>query len=140
MLQPLDPEKAGTGLDQARTNDAIPFFVVQDVLARYEAKHSDWCKLPEKAVFQLNDTHPTIAVPELMRVLIDEKGLDWDTAWDVTKVHTPAMQHVQTAGWSCCATAAEKLRIQSILCRWLPWFELPRQRISAPKTIRPLAS
>jgi Carbohydrate phosphorylase len=47
--------------------------ILQDVLARYEAKHSDWTKLPEKAVFQLNDTHPTIAVPELMRLLIDQK-------------------------------------------------------------------
>jgi glycogen phosphorylase len=46
---------------------------LQDVLARYEGKHSDWTKLPEKAIFQLNDTHPTIAVPELMRLLIDEK-------------------------------------------------------------------
>jgi glucan phosphorylase len=46
---------------------------VQDVLSRYEAKHSDWTKLPEKAIFQLNDTHPTIAVPELMRLLVDEK-------------------------------------------------------------------
>jgi starch phosphorylase len=64
------------------------FFVsasMQDVLSRYEAKHSDWTKLPEKAIFQLNDTHPTIAVPELMRLLVDEKGLDWDTAWSVTK-------------------------------------------------------
>jgi starch phosphorylase len=64
------------------------FFVsasIQDVMARFEAKHSDWTTLPEKAVFQLNDTHPTIAVPELMRLLIDEKGLDWDAAWGVTK-------------------------------------------------------
>ena len=110
------------------------------MLARYEAKHSDWSKLPEKAVFQLNDTHPTIAVPELMRVLVDEKGLDWDTAWNVTKVHTPAMQHVQTAGRSCCATAAVKLRRQGTWCRWLSLFKLPRQRMSALKTIRPLAS
>ncbi len=58
---------------------------LQDVMTRFEAKHSDWTTLPEKAVFQLNDTHPTIAVPELMRLLIDEKGLDWDAAWGVTK-------------------------------------------------------
>ena len=58
---------------------------MQDVMARYEAKHSDWTKFSEKAAFQLNDTHPTIAVPELMRLLIDVKGLEWNAAWDVTR-------------------------------------------------------
>ncbi len=45
----------------------------------------DLRRLPERATFQLNDTHPVIAIPELMRILIDEKGLDWDTAWEVTQ-------------------------------------------------------
>lgn len=54
-------------------------------MARFEAKHSDWTEFPTKAIFQLNDTHPTIAVPEMMRLLMDDKGLDWDTAWDVTR-------------------------------------------------------
>lgn len=58
---------------------------VQDVLARFKAKHgSDWALLPEKAVFQLNDTHPTIGVAELMRLLVDQEGLDWSTAKDYT--------------------------------------------------------
>lgn len=58
---------------------------VQDVLARFKGKHgSKWSLLPEKAVFQMNDTHPTIAVAELMRLLIDQEGLDWDTAWGLT--------------------------------------------------------
>lgn len=59
--------------------------MLQDVMARFEAKHSDWTEFPTKAIFQLNDTHPTIAVPEMMRLLMDVKGLDWDTAWDVTR-------------------------------------------------------
>ena len=55
---------------------------LQDAVARFKAKHgNNWKLLPEKAVFQMNDTHPTIAVAELMRLLIDEQSLDWDTAW-----------------------------------------------------------
>ena len=63
---------------------------MQDALARFKAKHGDdWQLLPEKAVFQMNDTHPTIAVAELMRLLIDEQGLDWDAAWGITQKVTP---------------------------------------------------
>lgn len=57
---------------------------LQDVLARYKARHRDLGGLPSKAVFQMNDTHPTIAVAELMRLLIDQEGLDWDKAWSIT--------------------------------------------------------
>jgi glycogen phosphorylase len=64
------------------------FFVsasLQDTIARYlEAHPGSLDKLPEKAVFQMNDTHPTIAVAELMRLLIDEHGLAYDKAWDIT--------------------------------------------------------
>lgn len=52
---------------------AVGAATLQDVMARFEANHGDWTKLPEKAIFQLNDTHPTIAVPELMRLLMDVK-------------------------------------------------------------------
>ena len=55
------------------------------MLARFKARHGDnWALLPERAVFQMNDTHPTIAVAELMRLLLDGEGLDWDTAWGLT--------------------------------------------------------
>ncbi|WP_035765313.1 glycogen/starch/alpha-glucan phosphorylase [Butyrivibrio sp. NC2002] len=63
------------------------FFIsasVQTALKRYLRKHDDISKFYEKAVFQLNDTHPTVAVAELMRLLMDEYYLPWDTAWDVT--------------------------------------------------------
>jgi glucan phosphorylase len=63
---------------------------VQDVLSRFKEKHAGkWDLLPEKAVFQMNDTHPTVAVTELMRLLIDQEGLDWDKAWDITKKVAP---------------------------------------------------
>jgi starch phosphorylase len=64
------------------------FFVaasLQDTLARFLETHSDLEKLPEKACFQMNDTHPTIAVPELMRLLIDVHGLEFNKAWEITK-------------------------------------------------------
>ncbi len=63
------------------------FFVsasVQRAVSKYMEHHDDVRKLHEKVVIQMNDTHPTVAVPELMRVLMDDYGLDWDEAWDVT--------------------------------------------------------
>ena len=50
----------------------------------YKKHHDDIHKLPEKVVFQMNDTHPTVAVAELMRILLDEEGLSWEDAWDIT--------------------------------------------------------
>ncbi len=63
------------------------FFIsatVQRVVARFKKGHTDFKELPEKAAFQLNDTHPSIAVAELMRVLVDENDVPWDDAWDIT--------------------------------------------------------
>lgn len=63
------------------------FFVsasLQDVIKRFKAKHQDWSKFSEKACFQLNDTHPTIAVAELMRLFVDVEGMDWEQAWGIT--------------------------------------------------------
>ena len=63
------------------------FFIsasVQAAVEKYEKKYGDLHKMHEKVAFQLNDTHPTVAVPELMRILIDEKGFTWEEAWDVT--------------------------------------------------------
>ena len=59
---------------------------VQDILARFKERgNTDWNKLPEKVCVQMNDTHPTLAAPELMRLLIDQEGLSWDDAWALTK-------------------------------------------------------
>ena len=63
------------------------FFVsasLQTAVAKYKEHHDDIKKLHEKVIFQMNDTHPTVAVPELMRILMDEEGLTWEEAWDVT--------------------------------------------------------
>lgn len=68
------------------------FFVsasVQRAVARYKKYHTDLHKLPEKVAIQLNDTHPTVAVAELMRILLDEEGMEWDEAWEIT-THTCA--------------------------------------------------
>ena len=63
------------------------FFIsasVQRAVAKYKKQHDDITKLYEKVTFQLNDTHPTVAVPELMRILMDVEGLGWDEAWEIT--------------------------------------------------------
>ncbi len=65
------------------------FFLVsasmQDILRRFKISNDDWRKLPDKVAIQCNDTHPNLAIPELMRVLVDEEGLDWDLAWEITE-------------------------------------------------------
>lgn len=55
------------------------------IIERFKEKHDDFNTLPEKVAFQLNDTHPSIAVAELMRVLVDENDLEWEEAWEITK-------------------------------------------------------
>ena len=57
---------------------------LQDVLRRYMKAHQDFSQLPDKVAIQLNDTHPAIAIPELMRLLIDIHGLEWKKAWELT--------------------------------------------------------
>lgn len=55
-----------------------------DIITRFRRRGNDWATLPDKVAIQLNDTHPAMAVPELMRILLDEAKLDWDQAWDLT--------------------------------------------------------
>jgi len=56
-----------------------------DIVRRFNQSNRDWNAFPEKVAIQLNDTHPTLAVPELMRILLDDAHLDWDQAWDITQ-------------------------------------------------------
>ena len=72
------------------------FFVsasLQSMIQKYLQTHDDIKKLPEKLVFQMNDTHPTLTVPELMRLLMDEYELTWDEAWEVTTKCTAYTNH-----------------------------------------------
>ena len=57
---------------------------LQDILDRFAVQHDDWHLLPDRVAIQLNDTHPALAIPELMRLLTDREGLGWDEAWDIT--------------------------------------------------------
>ncbi len=57
---------------------------IQDIIRRFKADNTDLRNFPDKVAIQLNDTHPALAIPELMRVLLDDEGLDWDRAWDIT--------------------------------------------------------
>ena len=83
VLYPNDNHYAGKELRLKQQY----FFIsasVQRAVKKYKEKHDDIRKFYEKVVFQLNDTHPTVAIPELMRILLDEEGLTWDEAWEVT--------------------------------------------------------
>ena len=83
VLYPNDNHYAGKELRLKQQY----FFVsasLQAAIAKYKKKHGDIKKLYEKVTFQMNDTHPTVAVAELMRILMDEEGLGWDEAWEVT--------------------------------------------------------
>ena len=85
VLYPNDNHMAGKELRLKQQY----FFVsasLQAAIAKYKKTHDDITKLHEKVVFQMNDTHPTVAVAELMRILIDEEGLGWDQAWDITTI------------------------------------------------------
>jgi starch phosphorylase len=93
------------------------FFVacsIADIVKRYKRRHATFDAFPDKVAIQLNDTHPSIAVAELMRVLVDEEGLDWDPAWSITQ---------RTLGYTNHTLLPEALE------RWpVPMFErlLPR--------------
>ena len=83
VLYPNDNHYAGKELRLKQQY----FFVsasLQRALRKYLEKHDDLHKLPEKVVFQMNDTHPTLTVAELMRLLLDEYNLEWDEAWEIT--------------------------------------------------------
>jgi starch phosphorylase len=72
------------------------FFIacsLQDILRRFRVKNSDWTRLPDKVFIQLNETHPALIIPELMRLLVDREGVDWNTAWSITRACTGYTNH-----------------------------------------------
>ena len=92
------------------------FFVsasIQRALDRFKKHHTDLREFPDKVTLQMNDTHPTVAVAELMRILIDEEGLSWDDAWDITTKTVAYTNH------TIMAEALEKWPIE-IFQRLLP--------------------
>ena len=92
VLYPNDNHYAGKELRLKQQY----FFVsasLQAAIAKYKKKHGDIHKLYEKVTFQMNDTHPTVAVAELMRILMDEEGLGWDEAWEVTSKSVAYTNH-----------------------------------------------
>jgi len=112
VLYPNDNHYAGKELRLKQQY----FFIsasVQEAVAKYMRKHDDIRKFHEKVTFQLNDTHPTVAVPELMRILMDEYNLEWDEAWEITTKTCAYTNH------TIMAEALEKWPIE-LFSRLLP--------------------
>ena len=112
VLYPKDNHMAGKELRLKQQY----FFIsasVQRAVAKYKQTHDDIRKFHEKVTFQLNDTHPTVAVAELMRILVDEEGLEWDEAWEVTRKTCAYTNH------TIMAEALEKWPIE-LFSRLLP--------------------
>ena len=97
VLYPDDSTTEGKGLRFLQQ-----YFLVActlgDAIRRFRAAGNDWSTLPDKVAMQLNDTHPTLAVPELMRILLDEAKLEWVEAWDLDATHTGLYESHAAAG------------------------------------------
>ncbi len=83
VLYPSDAVESGKEL-RLKQQYFFASCAIQDILRRFMEKSEDFKQLPEKVVIQLNDTHPAIAIPEMMRILVDIYGQDWEEAWDIT--------------------------------------------------------
>ena len=113
VLYPDDSTSQGQGLRFIQEYFLVACSLA-DLVRRFRRGNTDWNALPEKVAIQLNDTHPAMAVPELMRILLDEAHLGWDQAWDLTR---------RTLAYTNHTLLPEALE------KWpLPWFEvlLPR--------------
>ena len=113
VLYPDDSTTKGQGLRFLQEYFLVACSMA-DLVRRFERHNSDWEKFPEKAAIQLNDTHPSMSVPELMRILLDDVHMGWDQAWDLTK---------KTLGYTNHTLLPEALE------KWpVAWFEtlLPR--------------
>src|SRR5882762_9708062 len=113
VLYPDDSTSQGQGLRFVQEYFLVACSLA-DLVRRFRRGNTDWNTFPEKVAIQLNDTHPTLAIPELMRILLDEAHLGWDEAWDITQ---------QTLAYTNHTLLPEALE------KWpLEWFEimLPR--------------
>jgi len=113
VLYPDDSTSFGQGLRFVQEYFLVACSLA-DLIRRFRRSNPDWTALPEQVAIQLNDTHPTLAIPELMRILLDEAHVGWDTAWDLTR---------RTLGYTNHTLLPEALE------KWpLVWFEalLPR--------------
>ena len=109
VLYPDDSTSMGQGLRFVQEYFLVACSLA-DLVRRFRRHNSDWSALPAKVAIQLNDTHPSLAVPELMRLLLDEAQLGWDQAWDLTR---------QTLAYTNHTLLPEALE------KWpLPWFAL----------------
>jgi starch phosphorylase len=114
VLYPDDSTSEGKGLRFLQQYFLVAC-TLADAIRRFRAAGNEWSALPDKVAMQLNDTHPTLSVPELMRILLDDAKLGWDQAWDLTQ---------RTLAYTNHTLLPEALE------KWpLPWFEtlLPRQ-------------
>jgi starch phosphorylase len=113
VLYPDDSTSMGQGLRFIQEYFLVAC-ALTDLVRRFRRNNADWSLLPEKVAIQLNDTHPSMAVPELMRILLDEAHLGWDQAWDLTQRTLAYTNH------TLLPEAPEKWPV--------PWFEmlLPR--------------
>jgi glycogen phosphorylase len=114
VLYPDDSTSRGQGLRFVQEYFLVACSLA-DLIRRFRRDNTDWNSLPGKIAIQLNDTHPTLAVPELMRILLDDAHLGWDQAWDLTQ---------RSLGYTNHTLLPEALE------KWpLAWFEslLPRQ-------------
>lgn len=114
VLYPDDSTTQGKGLRFLQQYFLVAC-TLADAIRRFRAAGNDWSALPDQVAMQLNDTHPTLAVPELMRILLDDARLGWDAAWKLTQGTLAYTNHTL---------------LPEALEKWpLPWFEamLPRQ-------------
>ena len=113
VLYPSDSTPAGREL-RLKQQYFLVSCSLRDIIRRFRFRNSDWEAFPDKVVIQLNDTHPVLAIPELMRLLVDENGVDWEQAWSITR---------RTFAYTCHTLLPEALETWPV-----PMFErlLPR--------------
>ncbi|MFO0880585.1 MAG: glycogen/starch/alpha-glucan phosphorylase [Gemmataceae bacterium] len=114
VLYPDDSTRTGKGLRLVQEYFLVACSIA-DIVARFRKQNSDWRTLPDKVAIQLNDTHPALAVAELMRILVDHARLNWDEAWSLTTRTLAYTNH------TLLPEALEKWPV-----RFFEWF-LPRQ-------------